>query len=137
MKRIIMAILGSAILASCGSVASTMAKSEVGAAQASVEKTQWKLADHTKGKTPTLVIENGRVSGDAGCNTYFANLLIDKSVGDFKVANVASTKMACNNANEEKNFLTMLQSANKYVTYGETLELYKDNLLLMKFSKLK
>ena len=102
MKTIILAILGSAILVSCGSLATTN-KSEVGSAQASVEKTQWKLADYTKGKTPTLIIENGRASGDAGCNTYFANLLTNKSVGDFQVSGVATTKMACSNANEEKN----------------------------------
>ena len=35
----------------------------------------------------------------------------------------------------EQNFLKMLSEANRYVINGSVLELYKDNLLLLKFNK--
>ncbi|WP_435525663.1 META domain-containing protein [Chryseobacterium indoltheticum] len=43
--------------------------------------------------------------------------------------------MACANMSVEQNFLDMLNKANKYVVSGNTLELYQDNLLLLKFNK--
>ncbi len=35
----------------------------------------------------------------------------------------------------EKNFMDMVGKANKYVVTGNVLELYQDNLLLLKFNK--
>ncbi|MPN27835.1 hypothetical protein SDC9_175269 [bioreactor metagenome] len=43
--------------------------------------------------------------------------------------------MACDNMSVETNFFNMLNEVNKYIVSGNTLELYKDNLLLLKFNK--
>jgi len=43
--------------------------------------------------------------------------------------------MMCNSMSVEQNFMDMVGKANKYVVSGNTLELYKDNLLLLKFNK--
>jgi heat shock protein HslJ len=48
---------------------------------------------------------------------------------------MGSTKMMCSNIGVEQNFMDMMGKANKYVVSGNTLELYKDNLLLLKFTK--
>ncbi|MGZ5197981.1 MAG: META domain-containing protein, partial [Kaistella sp.] len=54
---------------------------------------------------------------------------------NFSAKNVGATKMACENMEVESNFFSMLNEATKYVVSGNTLELYKGNLLLMKFNK--
>lgn len=122
---------------SCTVVSNSGISSKVGKHQVSIENTQWKLNDHTKGKTPTIIIENGKVSGNAGCNNYFANISINENNGDFTISKMGSTRMMCNNINEESRFMNILQTANKYVSNGETLELYKDHLLLIRFNKVK
>jgi hypothetical protein len=43
--------------------------------------------------------------------------------------------MACQNMEVEDNYFRMLNEATKYVVNGNTLELYKGNLLLLKFIK--
>ena len=88
-----------------------------------------------KGKTPTLNIETDKITGNGGCNSYFGEVLLDATAGNFSAKNIASTKMACADMSAESNFFSMLNEANKYVVNGNTLELYKGNLLLLKFSK--
>lgn len=133
MKNIFLGLFATAILASCGTMSSTTSK--VGTAQPSVSNTKWVLADQVKGKTPTLNIEAGKVNGNAGCNNYFGSLVSETSTGSFVAAQMGSTRMACDNMSTEKNFLDMMQKANKYVMTSTTLELYKDDLLLLKFNK--
>lgn len=137
MKNIISLILICFIVLSCTVVRNADSSSKVGKHQDSIERTQWKLSDRTKGKTPTIVIENGKISGNAGCNNYFATLTMNQTNGTFEVSKIGSTRMMCNNSNEENRFLNILQTVNKYVTNGETLELYKDHLLLIRFNKVK
>ncbi|MCJ8497718.1 META domain-containing protein [Chryseobacterium salipaludis] len=112
-----------------------VSRSKVGSSQANISNTQWTLAETLKGKQPTLVIEPGKVTGNGGCNNYFGELLLDPTVGNFEVKNVGATKMACPNLSEESTYFSTLSAANKYVVSGNTLELYKDNLLLLKFTK--
>lgn len=131
MKNLFLSITAAAFLASCTSVSS----SSKGKAQPSLANTVWTLADQVKGKTPTLTVENARVTGNAGCNNYFGELVLDTTAGNFSVSKVGSTRMACENMSVETNYLKMLSEANKYVVNGSTLELYKDNLLLLKFNK--
>ncbi|MBF8455963.1 META domain-containing protein [Kaistella sp. G5-32] len=132
MKNIFLALFAVATFASC----STMSSSKVGGAQANISNTHWTLADNVKGKKPTLNIESGKITGNAGCNNYFGELSLDPTAGNFMTKNVGATKMACDNLQVENQFLSMLNEANKYVVSGNTLELYKGNLLLMKLIKL-
>lgn len=133
MKNLIFAGLMMASLTACSTLA--VNKSKVGTTQASINNTQWTLAEEVKGKTPTLVIENGKVSGNAGCNNYFGELFLNPAAGTVDVSRIGSTKMACPNLSEEMNYIKMLDEANKYVVNGNTLELYRDSLLLLKFVK--
>lgn len=87
--------------------------SKIGKNQANIENIQWNLTEHTKGKTPTLTIENGKISGNAGCNNYLGNITINSTNGELKIEDIGSTKMNCKNLNEENSFLSMLKSANK------------------------
>jgi heat shock protein HslJ len=82
-----------------------------------------------------LNVEGSKINGNAGCNRYFGGITMETASGKFAASQVGSTKMACNNMSVEQNFLDMLQKANKYVVSGTTLELYQDNLLLLKFNK--
>lgn len=123
-----------ALVASCGTMKNTSA-SKVGKAQPSIANTKWTLADNVKGQVPTLNIEGSKLNGNAGCNRYFGSVVMETASGQFSPSGLGSTKMACENMSVEKNFMDMLQKANKYVVSGTTLELYQDNLLLLKFNK--
>ena len=108
--------------------------SKLGKTQASITGTQWVLADDITNR-PTLVIEQNRISGNAGCNNYFSEATIDTSAGNFSAKNIGSTRKMCNNMITETAYLEVLPKVNKYVVTESTLELYKDNLLLLKFNK--
>ena len=133
-RNISLAIFTAATIVSCSTV--TTSKSKVGTPQPNIDNTQWTLADNVKGKKATLVIESARITGNGGCNNYFADVMIDRTVGNFSTQNIGATKMACANMSEETNYFSMLGAATKYVVNGTTLELYKENLLLLKFNKL-
>lgn len=134
MKNLFLSVCAAAVLASCGTMSSASA-SKVGKSQPSLANTKWTLADNVKGKVPTLHIEGDKINGNAGCNNYFGTAKIDPSTGDFSAGQMGSTKMMCDNISVEQNFMDMMGKANKYVISGTTLELYKDNLLLLKFNK--
>jgi len=123
-----------ALVASCGTMKNS-STSKVGKAQPSIANTKWTLADNVKGQTPTLNIEGSKLNGNAGCNRYFGSVVMETASGTFTPSQMGSTKMACENMSVEKNFMDMIQKANKYVVSGTTLELYQDNLLLLKFNK--
>lgn len=108
--------------------------SKLGKNQAPITGTQWVLADDVATK-PTLVIEQNRISGNAGCNNYFSDVTIDTSAGNFSAKAIGSTRKMCNNMTAETAYLEVLPQVNKYVVTETTLELYKDNLLLLKFNK--
>ncbi|SEH62406.1 META domain-containing protein [Epilithonimonas hominis] len=108
--------------------------SKLGKTQASITGTQWVLADDITNR-PTLVIEQNRISGNAGCNNYFSEATIDTSAGNFSAKNIGSKRKMCNNMITETAYLEVLPKVNKYVVTESTLELYKDNLLLLKFTK--
>ncbi len=130
MKNIILALFAVITLVSCGSKAGFSSKQEV------VTNTKWILADNVSGsKVPTLNIETKRISGNGGCNNYFAEAMVNASNGTFVIGNVGATKMACNDLKTEQNFFNLLEQANKYAVKDGFLELYKDNLLLLRFKK--
>ncbi|KFE98119.1 hypothetical protein IX39_17135 [Chryseobacterium formosense] len=134
MKNIVLGIFAMALVASCGTMKNS-STSKVGKAQPSIANTKWTLADNVKGQTPTLNIEGSKLNGNAGCNRYFGSVVMETASGTFTPSQMGSTKMACENMSVEKNFMDMIQKANKYVVSGTTLELYQDNLLLLKFNK--
>jgi heat shock protein HslJ len=133
MKKLI--LIGFAFIATISCSSYSVSKSKIGSKQPSIENTKWILADNVKGKTPTLVIESDKISGNAGCNNYFGKITLNTAAGDFSANPTGTTKMYCDNLDEEDNFMKMLEEANKYVVLENTLELYKNNLLLMKFNK--
>lgn len=132
MKNVFAVLFFSLMLAACTAVPGA----RVGTPQQTIIGTRWQLLENIKGKTPTLVIEEGKVSGNAGCNSYFGGVTVDASTGNFAVSNVGSTRMMCENIGVETGFLNSLQQANKYILNGNNLELYRDRLLLLKFTKL-
>lgn len=129
MKKVIAIFSIVLMINSCGSI------SNVNKTQVSILSTNWVLVDNVKGQSPTLTIGKEKVSGNAGCNSYNGEITIAQESGAFSVKNIATTRMMCDNITTEQNFLSMLSSANRYSVSGNTLELYKDNLLLMKFNK--
>jgi len=132
MKNIFYTTILVLAMASCTSRIGNASK--VGKNQAPVTGTQWVLADDITNK-PTLIIEQNRISGNAGCNNYFSDAVIDTSAGNFSAKNIGSTRKMCNNMTSETSYISVLQEVNKYVVTETTLELYKDNLLLLKFNK--
>ena len=133
MKKVIALFSIILTMVSCESISNVANK--VNKNQASILSTEWVLADNVKGKSPSLAIGNGKVSGNAGCNSYNGELTLVPESGTFSVKGIATTRMMCDNITAEQNFLSMLSSANRYSVSGNVLELYKDNLLLMKFNK--
>jgi heat shock protein HslJ len=130
MKNILLAFCSIILLASCSSVNGLKSKS--GGSQASLNNSSWTLADNVKGPSPTLLISGDRISGNAGCNNYFSTEInLDPTAG-----NIGSTRKMCDNMDVETNFLKMLDQTTKYVIKDNVLELYKDNLLLLRFNKM-
>jgi heat shock protein HslJ len=134
MKNLFLSICTVAVLVSCGAMKNA-SSSNVGKAQPSIANTKWVLADNVKGQVPTLNVEGSKINGNSGCNKFFGGVTMETASGKFEASQMGSTKMACANMSVEQNFLDMLQKANKYVVSGNTLELYQDNLLLLKFNK--
>lgn len=133
-------ILMSFIATSCSTSASTAKikpKSEV-----SISNQNWYLINDNnvvKGlydKDVMLIIDeaNSTVSGFAGCNNFNASFTKVSGVTSF--VNFSETKMACPNLQEEKAFLSMLKSVNRYEVSGKELHLYKGNILLLTFKTL-
>lgn len=134
MKNFIIAFSSFVLLASCGSM--TGSKVKTGGNQMPLGNSSWTVADNVKGISPSLVIESGKISGNAGCNNYFSTqVTMDPTVGNLTIKNIGSTRKSCPNMDVESNFLKMLDETTKYVLKDNVLELYKDNLLLLRFNK--
>lgn len=132
MKKFFLTSILALAIVSCTSRVGNASK--LGKSQAAIAGTQWILADDVANK-PTLVIEQNKISGNAGCNNYFSDATIDTSAGNFSAKSVGSTRKMCSNMSTENAYLEVLPQVNKYVVTETTLELYKDNLLLLKFNK--
>ncbi|WP_417429517.1 META domain-containing protein [Halpernia sp.] len=135
MKNIILAFCGIFLLASCSSINGLKSKSST--SQASINDSSWKLAETINDITPTLLIKAGNVTGNAGCNNYFSNEVnLDPTVGNFSVKNIGSTRKMCQHMEVETNYLKLLSETTKYVVKDNVLELYKGDLLLLRFNKM-
>ena len=105
MKKLLLASILSVTIVSCTSRVGNASK--VGKAQAPVTGTQWVLADDIANK-PTLVIEQNRISGNAGCNNYFSDAVIDTAAGNFSAKNIGSTRKMCSNMTSETSYISLL-----------------------------
>lgn len=133
MKNLLILLAATLCMSACSSLSTT--KNKLGSSQPSIVGTNWILSETVKGDSPTMSIEVGKINGNAGCNSYFGSLITDPSSGSFSTSQLGSTKKMCDNISVENNFLAMLGESNKYIVNGNVLELYKDNLLLLKLTK--
>ncbi len=64
----------------------------------------------------TLVYDNGRVAGSAGCNRYFASVTAGSRPGDLQVGPSGSTRMMCSEAIMaiEQRFLKQLNGVGRF-----------------------
>lgn len=130
MKKIILTILASVAILACQPM--------VGSQQVSIENTKWVIIGNTHGmeNIPTLSINGSeKVSGNAGCNNYFGQITLNKEKGEIKLNNIGVTMKACKNMQGEYSFLELIQKADHYQVKDNVLELYHQNLLLVKFKK--
>lgn len=132
MKNFLLALLAFITVWSCTAIGTV---SKVGSKQPSIYNTQWIVQDGGSSPAATLLIEDNRIAGNAGCNSYFGSLTLNPNTGGFQASQIGATKKACPDMTGEANFLSVLDNANHYVVNGSVLELYKDNLLLVRFTK--
>lgn len=134
MKNTLIALMATAVvLQSCTAMKSTKQKEEK---TMTVSGTKWQLADATGTALPTLIFtDGGKIVGNASCNNYNASAELS-SGGNFSVQNIASTRMTCKNIDTEINFLNMLRKANRYKVTAKRLELYQNEILLLKFNRM-
>lgn len=134
MKKIFLAFLG-LILVSCGTInLPTLNKNKE---NTSLKRSEWVLDDQNLSPHThiTLHIEEGKVSGNGGCNQYFGQLTIDNAGQSFSVKNIGATRMQCNNSSTENQYFNLLEKVDKFEVKDQTLELYKGGVLLLKFKK--
>ncbi|MFC6267795.1 META domain-containing protein [Frigoriflavimonas asaccharolytica] len=133
MKNSAIAFVALLVIFSC----TTMKKSgTMKSSQPTLVGSSWKMVDKVNGKIPTISFVENKIMGFAGCNNFFGTAETSNS-GKMILTNFGTTKMMCDNMEIESSFLSTLSKVNKYNIDGNTLELYKDKLLLMKFSKTK
>lgn len=100
------------------------------ASLASLQGKPWRLLEFNPGEPPpseppiTLEIEEGRFSGSAGCNQYFADVT-SPSPGSLQVGPVGATKRACPGPimGAELRYLEALGGAYRYALEKENLVL--------------
>ena len=123
MKKII-SLAAMLILSLSCSNASVAGKKE----SVQLNNTSWVLEENSKTNAGiTLEIAKGRVSG-------FSELITHPK-GTFQVKSIGATRMLCDNISVEEDYLNLLEKVNKYVISETSLELYKDNVLLLKFKR--
>lgn len=132
MKYFILA-LGVLVLGACSSIPSLSKKDTT----MTLEDSQWILDDSSLSPNNeiTLSIEGSRIFGNASCNNYFGEFTSDNIQHTFAIKGVGVTRKMCHKMSAEKYFLKMLDKVNKYKFNKGNLELYQDNILLLKFKK--
>lgn len=135
MKKLILLPIVALILTACTAIQGN--KNQTTTAVVSLSGTQWSLADKVQGNIPTMQFLDNKVSGNAGCNSYFANVTLNEQAKTMEVGVVGSTRKSCPEMEAERNFLHLLPQANAYKLNGSVLELYKNDLLLLKFNQVK
>lgn len=112
-----------------------------------LDNTSWKLdsyrssIDHIVSPISTtkltLEFKDGKISGSAGCNSYFAKYTQEGSSLNFGL--IGSTKMYCTNPSvmdQETTYFSSLKATNKFKIDGNKLILMDaDGKVLLTFSK--
>lgn len=117
-------------------------KSKKGTSQTTnLENSSWEvvsLLSKNVTSKQTLIIVGEQIHGQGACNKYSAKMLTSKS-NIIKISDVLSTKMGCENLNEEQLFFENMRLANSYkVSKSDELTLYNsDKLELVKLKKIK
>lgn len=75
------------------------------------------------------------LNGNASCNRYSGEVSIQKNGKIDFPASMTTTKMSCENLQEERNYLALLSECNRYQLQGNELRLYKNKILLLRFVK--
>lgn len=78
---------------------------------------------------------DNKVSGSTGCNRFSGSYAAEGTAFRFS-PNMALTKMACPNY-DENNFLSTMNAVNRYHIRNGQLDLLQDSTLLMTFSRAK
>ncbi len=85
----------------------------------------------------TMLFSNdSKISGNAGCNNYFANYEVEGN--KLSLSAIGSTKMFCGEGlmAEETAFLTALEKASSYRISGDSLQIFAaDDTTLISFSR--
>jgi heat shock protein HslJ len=106
------------------------------AALADLSGTSWRLVDLNLDQVSvlpeteiTLDIDNGQISGSAGCNTYNGTVTGDENIASaFTVCPLATTRMACDQATmqQEVTFLDLLAKVTNWrYNFGDLGLVYK------------
>ncbi|NDV46795.1 META domain-containing protein [Paludibacter sp. 221] len=69
-----------------------------------------------------LKLENNRVNGNGGCNSFFGTYVI-KNGNRISFSQMGSTMMACLNMETESQFMRALEMTDNYTVNGDTLSL--------------
>lgn len=80
-----------------------------------------------------LSLEEGKINGNSGCNSFFGKFEISGSEIDVK--ELGSTKMYCSDVPEAE-FFDALEKVSSYKIKGELLEFIADGKTLLKFRKM-
>ncbi len=144
MNKILLILGISLFLLSCGTQVSQKSNEENSDYKEMVSH-KWVLTDNNEtlknysGEDITLNfnVESGdKISGFASCNSYFApNYQVD-DYGTLIVGNITATKKYCPDMKIERNYFDLLGHVNKYKMVNGSLNLYKDELLLLTFDAL-
>ena len=81
-----------------------------------------------------IYAKENKFLGFAGCNRMSGSLFFEK--GKLRFTNLASTKMMCESANKEAEFITALQSSNKYQIENNRLILSNSSEVKVIFKKI-
>ena len=109
---------------------------------APLESTSWNLvalgsqpiAPVAAAQTPTLLLENGRASGSAGCNRYFGGYTL--SSNGIRFGDLGVTAMACPTGMDvERDYLTALASADSFRVAGNDLFMLSDGSVRLRFRR--
>jgi heat shock protein HslJ len=113
-----------------------------------LNNTTWTLVAHGDPNDPQVVLpdsqitatfdlDESKVSGDAGCNNYFAGFELDG--GTIAFSPIASTMMACveeDRMEQEQRFLTILEMAESYAILDGTLSITAGEQILVFVSQI-